>query len=96
MKISELTLEEREEISRLLAVDLSFGDIGIKLDQDKSTISMEVSRLGMNRHTYRAIRAHHDALRKRKMQGRKNNQGSILALCHHHSPCVELSNSVFY
>lgn len=72
MKISELTLEEREDISRLLAAGLSFGDIGKELDRDKSTVYREVSRLGMNRRTYRAIRAHNDALRKKEAQGRKN------------------------
>lgn len=71
MKKSELTLEEREEISRMLAQGLSFGAIGRQLNRSTSCISREVNRRGLGRGRYRALRAHHQAKRYKKKQGRK-------------------------
>ena len=53
---SALTLSEREEISRGLAAELSFGQISIGLGRAVSTISREVARNG-GRDKYRAADA---------------------------------------
>lgn len=71
MKINELVFEDREEISRLLLLGLTFEDIGQAIDRDKSTISREVSRKGMDRTTYRALKAEKHARKQKKKQGRK-------------------------
>ncbi len=81
MKKSELSLEEREEISRMLAVGLSFGKIGKQLHRDKSCISREVNRGGMGRSRYRALRAHHQAKRNKRKQGRKRKLDQNPKLC---------------
>lgn len=57
MKINELVFEDREEISRLLLLGSTFKDIGQAIGRDKSTISREVGRGGMDRFTYRACKA---------------------------------------
>ena len=69
-----LGLNEREEISRLLAQGRSFREIAKTISRDVSTISREVNRAGMNRNTYRAARSHRRAERnagKRKRGKRK-------------------------
>jgi IS30 family transposase len=71
MKINELVFEDREEISRLLLLGLTFRDIGQEISKDKSTISREVSRIGMNRLTYRAFKAEKCACKQKKKRGRK-------------------------
>ena len=71
MKTKELTLEEREELSRLLVQDYTLTECAERLSKDKGSISREVRRLGMNRHTYRAHKAHWHAQRLKKTQGRK-------------------------
>lgn len=72
MKINELVLEDREEISRLLLLGLTFDDIGQTIGRDKSTVSREVGRAGMNRLTYRACKAEKHARKQKKKQGRKS------------------------
>ena len=52
----QLSFEDREEISRLLACDTSFRAIGRALERSPSTISREVNRNG-GRVAYRARRA---------------------------------------
>lgn len=71
MKINELVFEDREEISRLLLLGLTFEDIGQAIGRDKSTIFREVNRKGMNRNTYRACKDEKHARKKKKKQGRK-------------------------
>ena len=71
MKTKELTFSDREEISRLLPLGISFTEIGNRIGKSKSCISREVSRDGMNRQIYRAWRAHQCAKREKKKQGRK-------------------------
>lgn len=61
------TLAEREEISRGLINDETFGAIGGKIGKDKSAISREVNRAGMGRFTYRAPKG-----RKKDRAGREN------------------------
>lgn len=51
-----LSLEEREHISRALAADQSYREIGRALGRSASTISREVGRHG-GRKAYRAVRA---------------------------------------
>lgn len=76
MKINELVFEDREEISRLLLLGLTFEDIGKAVGRDKSTISREVSRKGMNRTTYRAFKAEKHARKEKEKQGRKRKLDS--------------------
>lgn len=71
MKIKEFAFFEREELSRLLSQGRTFTDIAKLLGKDKSTISREVSRKGMDRFTYRAFKANQDAKRQKRKQGRK-------------------------
>lgn len=71
MKIDELVFKDREEISRLLLLGLTFEDIGRAVGRNKSTISREVSRKGMDRMTYRALKAEKHAHKQKKKQGRK-------------------------
>lgn len=59
-----LTLEEREEISRLLSQKCSFRSIACQLGRDKSTISREIGQGGNNRFLYRAVRSENRARRK--------------------------------
>lgn len=72
MKTNELDFEEREEISRLLALGFSYTAIGQVIGRDKGTISREVGRAGMTRETYRAGKAHRHARRQKKKQGCKS------------------------
>lgn len=65
------TLAEREEISRLLAKDKTFTDIGKILSRHKSAISREVNRDEMSINTYRAHKAHWHAIKQKRKQGRK-------------------------
>ncbi|MFH0969390.1 MAG: IS30 family transposase [Patescibacteria group bacterium] len=71
MKIKELVFEDREEISRLLPLGLTFKDIGQAIGRDKGTISREVGRKGMNRFTYRACRAEKHARKQKEKRCRK-------------------------
>ena len=72
---------EREEISRLLSQNCSFGDIARQLNRQTSTISREVSRGGGNKYTYRAVKAQNRARRnsaKRKSgKFRLNNENKL-------------------
>lgn len=72
MKSKELTLSDREEISRLLISGASYSEIGKAVNKDKSCISREVSRCGMDRRTYRAWLANQYARGEKTKQGRKN------------------------
>ena len=76
MKINELVFEDREEISRLLLLGLTFEDIGKAICRDKGTISREVSRKGMDRTTYRALKAEKHARNEKRKQGRKRKLDS--------------------
>ena len=76
MKINELVFEDREEISRLLLLGLTFEDIGQAIGRDKGTISREVNRKGLDRTTYRALKAEKHARKQKKKQGRKRKLDS--------------------
>lgn len=70
MKYNRLKFEEREEISRLLAIGLGVREISRELERNASTISRELNRLK----DYRAIRAEKLAVkraRSRKLCKRK-------------------------
>ncbi len=71
MKTKEFTLTEREELSRLLSQGRTLTAIAGQLSKNKGTISRETRRAGMNRHTYRAHKAHCHAQRQKRLQGRK-------------------------
>lgn len=58
-----LGLAEREEISRFLAAGYGIRDIARTLNRNPGTISREVTRAGMNRYTYRAMRSEKRARR---------------------------------
>jgi len=68
---TELTLVEREELSRLLSQGQTLTAIASLLDKNKGTISREVKRKGMDRSSYRAFKANQDAKRQKSRQGRK-------------------------
>jgi len=81
-KYNRLTMDEREEISRLLALGHSYQFIGRALGRNVSTISREVRKGSLNRYTYRAVRAQRRAWRKsrqRKLGKRKLFQSPKLA-----------------
>lgn len=61
MSYRRLSLEEREEISRMLAGGQSFGAIARQLGRSVSTISREVVKGGGRRLAYRAVRSHRRA-----------------------------------
>lgn len=71
MKTKELTLSNREEISRLLTLGLSLTRIGREIGKSKSCVSREVSRNGMDRRSYRAFLGHGLAQREKRKHGRK-------------------------
>jgi len=73
-KYQRLSLEEREEISRMLAQKCSFQNIAKSLGRRVSTISREVSAGSCNRYTYRASKAEARALRN----SRKRKAGKHL------------------
>ncbi len=60
-KYKRLSLIEREELSRYLAVNYSYRKIGIILKRSPSTISREIRRHSKSRKTYRAISANQEA-----------------------------------
>jgi IS30 family transposase len=62
-KYKRLRIEEREEISRMLAQKCSLQTIAKTLDRNVSTVSREVSAGSCNKYTYRAQRAHARAVR---------------------------------
>jgi len=71
-----LSLDEREEISRMLAQNRSLNEIANVLNRHVSTISREVNAGGCNKYTYRAGRAQRRAernFRKRKKNKRRLN-----------------------
>ena len=71
---TRLAAEEREEISRYLAIGESFQWISVMLGRSVSTISREVGKSGCNRWTYRAGRAQRRSVRnarKRRFGKRK-------------------------
>lgn len=59
-----LTLEEREEISRMLATGASMRAVAHILGRSSSTISREVQRVGLGRMVYRACDAHRHAVHR--------------------------------
>ena len=71
MKSKELTLLDREEISRFLFVGCTFTEIGLAIGKSTSCISREVSRHGFNRSTYRSFFAEKVARKKKRNTGRK-------------------------
>ena len=80
-KYKRLSLEEREEISRMLAQKHSFQDIAKLLNRNVSTVSREVKSGGSNKYLYRASVAHHRAIRNsRKRKADKRKLDSILKL----------------
>ena len=58
-----LSLSEREELSRYLAMNYSYRQIAGILGRAPSTISREICRRNLNRSNYRAIAAHNYAQR---------------------------------
>lgn len=69
-KYKRLSLDEREEISRMLAQNCSLNDIAKSLSRCTSTISREVRLGSCNKYTYRAGKAERRAFRnasKRKI-----------------------------
>lgn len=73
-KYLRLTLEDREEISRMLAQKCSFQTIAKKLQRHVSTISREISSGSCNNYTYRASRAQARAVRN----SRKRKAGKYI------------------
>jgi IS30 family transposase len=72
-KYKRLNLEEREEISRMLAQNYSINAIARYLNRHPSTISREIRLGGCSRYAYRALRAQRRSGRNatRRKAGRK-------------------------
>lgn len=68
---TRLTLEEREELSRYLALNYSYRQIGNILKRSPSTINREVRRRSFTRFGYRATTAHNQASRLARIPRRK-------------------------
>ena len=62
-KYKRLNIEEREEISRMLAQKCSFQSIAKSLSRNVSTISREIISGSCNKYTYRAGKAQARAVR---------------------------------
>lgn len=62
-KYTRISIEEREEISILLAQGLSFREIGRTLNRNVSSISREVCRLGKTSLDYRPLSHHRHAIK---------------------------------
>ena len=62
-RYSRLSLLEREELSRLLAMGASLHTIGTVLGRAPSSLSRELARHHVSRWTYRAVAAQHCAQR---------------------------------
>lgn len=80
-KYKRLCLEEREEISRMLAQNCSLNEIAGFLGRHASTVSREVRDGSCNKYTYRAGKAQRRAernSRKRKLGKRKLIDNPIL------------------
>lgn len=60
---NRLSLDEREEISRMLAMNHSLRDIAKSLGRAPSSLSRELARNGSSPQSYRATKAHQRALR---------------------------------
>ena len=80
-KYKRLTVEEREEISRLLAQKCSFQSIAKSLGRHVSTISREIAAGSCNKYTYRASKAQARAVRNsRKRKAGKYNLDNTVRL----------------
>jgi IS30 family transposase len=66
-----LTVDEREEISRLLSSGSSYTTIAQSLNRHSSTIGREVKRNSKGTDTYRGHRSEARAILRRRLQGRK-------------------------
>jgi IS30 family transposase len=75
---SRLVLEEREEISRLLAQKVGIRAIGRRLGRDGGTISREVRRGGSDRWHYRAVRSEERA--QRSARSRRGGKRKLLMM----------------
>jgi IS30 family transposase len=64
VRYHRLSLMEREELSRMLAVGSSLRAAAHVLDRAPSTLTRELGRHRMSPHTYRAVPAHHRAQRR--------------------------------
>lgn len=75
-KYKRLTMEEREDISRLLSQGYSQNEIARRLKRNKSTISREISGRGFTTKSYRADLAHKRS--KRQASSRKKGKKKLL------------------
>lgn len=89
-RYQHVSLQEREEISRLLAGGNSLRQISRQLGRDASTVSRECRRVDRNRIVYRALLAHQDAFwnshrprRRCKLQQNLRLRGYVLHKLHH-------------
>ena len=80
-----LNLNEREELSRYLAMNFSYRQIARTLERSPSTICREVNRRSFQRSSYRAIPAHRQALRiaqihrkQRKLSSNKKLRQTVI------------------
>lgn len=69
-KYQQLTLEQRYQISAFKQAGFSNSAVAQKLGVDKSTIGRELRR-NRSKRGYRALRAHHKALARRKEKARR-------------------------
>lgn len=75
-----LRFNEREELSRCLASNLTYRQMGRVLGRSPSTISREIRRRGLTRLTYRAVYAQHHTQRIARMPRRPRKLDACLEL----------------
>lgn len=64
------SLQEREELSRMLAMGISLRTMARQLDRWPSSLARELARHGPTRLTYRAVAAHQRAVRRSRVPRR--------------------------
>lgn len=79
---TRLTLNEREELSRYLALNYSYREIGMILKRSPSTISREVNRRSKSRRSYRAVTAHQQAEKMARIPRRQRILDKNIKLQH--------------
>lgn len=75
-----LSIAEREELSRYLAMNYSYRQIGLILDRSPSTICREINSESCSRSNYRAVPAHRNAKKRSRIPRRKRKLDTNIRL----------------
>lgn len=79
-KYQRLSISEREELSRYLAMNYSYRQIGLILGRSPSTICREIHSKSCSRLNYRAVPAHRNAKKTSRIPRRKRKLGTNIRL----------------